>query len=79
MLKSMIEAIPAEPAVLDANDEAVGWNRHETRLFRRTMTARSINSRQYHPRKGLDMVERLVGGTEGRHARRGDFLDRREL
>ena len=61
MVKALIETIPAELTVIDANDEVVGWNRHETRLFRRPMTAMGMNFRECHPQKSLEMVERIVG------------------
>lgn len=61
MVKAMIEAMPAEITVIDANDEVVGWNKHETRIFRRPMTAMGMNFRQCHPQKSLEMVERLIG------------------
>lgn len=60
MVKAMIEAMPAELTVIDANDEVAGWNKHETRLFRRPMTAMGMNFRQCHPEKSLAMVERLI-------------------
>lgn len=60
MVKAMIEAMPAELTVIDTNDEVVGWNKHETRLFRRPMTAMGLNFRQCHPEKSLAMVERLI-------------------
>lgn len=61
MVKALIEAMPAELTVIDANDEVAGWNKHETRLFRRPMTAMGMNFRQCHPEKSLAMVERLIG------------------
>ena len=61
MVKAMIEALPAEITVIDAKDEVVGWNKHETRLFKRPMTAMGMNFRGCHPEKSLAMVERLVG------------------
>ena len=61
MVKAMIEAMPAELTVIDANDEVAGWNKHETRVFRRPMTAIGMNFRQCHPEHSLAMVERLIG------------------
>lgn len=61
MVKAMIEALPGEVTVIDANDEVAGWNKHETRIFKRPMTAMGLNFRQCHPEKSLAMVERLVG------------------
>ncbi len=60
MVKAMIEAIPAEVTVIDANDEVVGWNKHDKRLFHRPMTCIGMNFRDCHPKKSLDQVERLV-------------------
>ncbi|OGS52550.1 MAG: hypothetical protein A3J79_07540 [Elusimicrobia bacterium RIFOXYB2_FULL_62_6] len=61
MVQAMIEAIPAELTVIDANDEVVGWNKHETRLFKRPMTSMGMNFRECHPQKSLAMVEKIVG------------------
>ena len=65
MVKAMIEALPGEVTVIDANDEVVGWNKHETRIFRRPMTAIGMNFRQCHPEHSLAMVERLIGEMKG--------------
>ena len=61
MVKAMIETIPAELTVIDANDEVVGWNRHETRLFKRPMTSMGMNFRECHPQKSLEVVEKIIG------------------
>ena len=60
MVKAMIECIPAEVTVIDADDEVVGWNKHETRLFRRPMASMGMNFRECHPEKSLAMVEKLI-------------------
>jgi hypothetical protein len=60
VLAAMIESLPMEITVIDANDEVVGWNKHDTRLFRRPMTAMGLNFRECHPEKSLAAVERIV-------------------
>jgi PAS domain S-box-containing protein len=60
MVKALIETIPAEITVIDASDEVVGWNKHETRIFKRPMTSMGLNFRQCHPEKSLHMVEQIV-------------------
>lgn len=60
MVQALIETVPMELTVIDANDEVVGWNKHETRLFRRPMTSMGLNFRQCHPEKSLHMVEQIV-------------------
>ena len=60
MVQALIETLPEEVTVIDANDEVVGWNKHETRLFKRPMASMGLNFRQCHPEKSLAMVERIV-------------------
>jgi PAS domain S-box-containing protein len=60
MVKAMFETLPVEITVIDANDEVVGWNRHETRIFKRPMTSMGMNFRQCHPERSLAKVEAIV-------------------
>lgn len=60
MLQSLIETLPMEITVIDANDEVVGWNRHLNRIFKRPMTSMGLNFRNCHPPESLPMVERIV-------------------
>lgn len=60
MIKSLIETLPGEITVIDANDEVAGWNKHDNRLFYRPMTSMGVNFRDCHPKKSLEMVEKLV-------------------
>jgi PAS domain S-box-containing protein len=60
MIQAVIEAIPVEITVIDANDEVVAWNRHETRLFHRPQTSMGLNFRKCHPAHSLAKVEQIV-------------------
>jgi DUF438 domain-containing protein len=60
LLQAIIESLPVEITVIDANDEVVGWNKHDTRLFRRPLTSMGLNFRECHPEKSLAMVEKIV-------------------
>jgi len=60
MLKSLIETVPLEITVIDANDEVVGWNQHDKRLFHRPWSSMGLNFRNCHPEKSLHMVEQIV-------------------
>jgi DUF438 domain-containing protein len=60
VLLALIETLPMEITVIDANDEVIGWNRHENRLFRRPMTSMGLNFRQCHPEESLSKVEQIV-------------------
>jgi PAS domain S-box-containing protein len=60
MVKAIIETLPAEITVIDADDEVVGWNKHEKRLFKRPLTSMGLNFRECHPKESLDKVEHIV-------------------
>ena len=60
VLRAMLEAMPIETTVIDAKDEVIGWNKHETRLFHRPMTSMGLNFRECHPRESLSLVEKIV-------------------
>jgi len=60
LVRAVIETIPAEITVIDANDEVVAWNRHEKRLFHRPMTSMGLNFRKCHPAHSLAKVEQIV-------------------
>ena len=60
MVKAIFETLPMEITVIDANDEVVGWNKHEGRLFKRPLTSMGMNFRQCHPQKSIHLVEKIV-------------------
>jgi uncharacterized protein len=60
-VKAVIETLPAEITVIDANDEVIGWNKHEKRLFKRPLTSMGLNFRECHPAESLARVEKIVG------------------
>ena len=60
VLRAMLEAMPVETTVIDARDEVIGWNKHETRLFHRPMTSMGLNFRDCHPQESLPLVEKIV-------------------
>ncbi len=61
IVRAMLEAIPLETTVIDADDEVIGWNKHDTRLFHRPMTSMGLNFRECHPPESLAKVEQIVG------------------
>ncbi|OGR95204.1 MAG: hypothetical protein A2016_03050 [Elusimicrobia bacterium GWF2_62_30] len=73
MVKAMIETLPAELTIIDANDEVVGWNKHEARLFKRPLTAMGVNFRNCHPEASLAMVEQIVGEMKAGKREKAEF------
>jgi PAS domain S-box-containing protein len=60
VIKAVLENLPMEITVIDANDEVIGWNQHETRIFKRPLSAMGLNFRQCHPETSLAKVEQIV-------------------
>jgi DUF438 domain-containing protein len=60
VLNALIETLPAEITVIDANDEVIGWNRHDNRIFKRPLSSMGLNFRQCHPEESLAKVELIV-------------------
>lgn len=60
VVRAILEAMPGEISVIDHNDEVIGWNKHQTRLFHRPMDSMGVNFRQCHPKSSLLKVEQIV-------------------
>lgn len=60
VVKAIIETMPIEITVIDENDEVIGWNKHESRIFRRPLTSMGLNFRHCHPAESLFKVEQIV-------------------
>jgi len=73
VVRAILETMPAEITVIDPNDEVVGWNRHESRLFKRPMGSLGLNFRQCHPEKSLAKVEAIVSEMKAGTRQRARF------
>ena len=60
ILPALLETLPVEFSITDANDKVVAWNKHETRLFRRVPNVLGRDVRNCHPKKSVEMVERIL-------------------
>jgi PAS domain S-box-containing protein len=60
LLSSLLETLPVEFSITDVNDKVVAWNRHETRIFRRTENVIGRDVRNCHPKGSLDKVEKIL-------------------
>lgn len=73
VVKAIIENIPIEITVIDANDEVIGWNKNEERLFKRPLTSMGLNFRECHPKTSLDKVERIVAEMKAGTRKKASF------
>lgn len=60
VLEAILETIPIEFSVLDENDNVLGWNKHETRIFKRFKGVVGRNVRKCHPSNTIDKVEQIL-------------------
>ncbi|MDI6739220.1 MAG: hypothetical protein QME74_02530 [Candidatus Edwardsbacteria bacterium] len=58
MVNALFEAVPQEIAVIDHDDEVVGWNKHATRLFPRPWSRWASTSATATPRKARTRCSR---------------------
>lgn len=66
--EAFIETIPIEFSIIDKNDKVLGWNKHETRIFKRPEAVVGRNVQNCHPKKSLAKVEQIL--TEMKEGKR---------
>jgi hypothetical protein len=60
VLDAILETLPVEFSVLDANDKVLAWNKHDTRLFKRPAGVIGRDVRDCHPKQSLSKVEQIL-------------------
>ena len=60
ILASLLETFPVEFSIVDAEDKVVAWNRHESRVFRRSENVMGRDVRACHPKNSLAKVETII-------------------
>jgi hypothetical protein len=58
--EAFIETIPIEFSIIDKNDKVLGWNKHETRIFKRPEAVVGRSVQNCHPKKSLIKVEQIL-------------------
>jgi PAS domain S-box-containing protein len=61
ILEALLETLPVEFSIVDAADNVLAWNRHETRIFKRPLGVVGRNVADCHPKKSLDKVQAIIG------------------
>jgi len=76
ILDSLLETMPLEFSVLDANDKVLAWNKHETKIFKRPVSVVGRDVRNCHPKKSLDKVEKILNEMkEGKRDKARFWID----
>ena len=60
ILGALLETLPVEFSVVDADDNVLAWNKHDTRVFKRPVGVVGRNVRDCHPKKSLAQVEKIL-------------------
>ena len=60
ILNALLETLPVEFSVLDADDRVLAWNRHTTRIFKRPETVVGRKVADCHPKHSLAKVEAIL-------------------
>jgi len=60
VLQAMLETLPVEFSIIDADDRVLAWNKHETRIFKRPEGVVGRSVRDCHPKKSLEKVEAIL-------------------
>ena len=60
VLEAILETIPLEFSILDKNDKVLAWNKHASRIFKRSEKVLGKDVRKCHPNKSIDKVEQTI-------------------
>jgi len=60
ILEAVLETLPIEFSVVDANNKVLGWNKHDTRIFKRPVAVIGKDVHDCHPKKSLHKVEQIL-------------------
>jgi PAS domain S-box-containing protein len=59
-LEGILEAIPVEISFVDKDDLVKFWNKHETRIFKRPISAIGKSVQNCHPKHSIDKVNQIL-------------------
>lgn len=60
IIEALLDALPFELTVIDADDRILGWNKHETRLFKRGKTVLGKDVRACHAPSSISAIDLLL-------------------
>ncbi len=76
VLEAILETLPVEFSVLDADDKVLAWNKHTTRIFKRSEAVVGRDVRNCHPKNSLEKVEKILSEMkEGKREKARFWID----
>ena len=59
-LQGILETIPVEVSFVDEHDLVKFWNKHETRIFKRSVGVLGKSVQNCHPKHSVDKVNQIL-------------------
>lgn len=60
VLNAILETMPIEFSVVDADDKVLAWNKHESRIFKRPEGVVGRDVHNCHPKDSVSKVEQIL-------------------
>jgi PAS domain S-box-containing protein len=60
VLEAVLETLPVEFSVVDEENKVLGWNKHESRIFKRPTSVIGMDVHGCHPKKSVHKVEQIL-------------------
>ena len=73
ILEAVLETIPVEFSIVDANDKVLAWNKHEDRIFKRAKSVVGRDVRNCHPKASLENVEKILSEMKSGKREKAEF------
>jgi len=72
-LEGILEAIPVEISFVDENDLVKFWNKHETRIFKRPVSAIGKSVQNCHPKQSVAKVNQILSDFKSGRKNSAEF------
>jgi len=72
-LEGILETIPVELSFVDERDLVKFWNKHETRIFKRSASVVGKSVQNCHPKRSVDKVNQILSDFKSRKKDSAEF------
>lgn len=60
LMETVLETMPIQISIIDADDKVLAWNKHKARIFNRPVSVKGLDVRNCHPKKSLHTLHLQV-------------------
>jgi len=72
-IAGILETIPVEISFVDESDLVKFWNKHETRIFKRPVSALHKSVQNCHPKQSVNKVDQVLSDLKSGKRRSAEF------